>query len=138
MGLKRDGITQYLFQSPTLLHVAVWHRLCPTQVVLTGAQMRLKDLVCNANMLRQFLTVDTGEAAMSDLQTQLCNVPPHVLHEAERLFLSHLEFSKLFTVGDSDQGNVLNYTSSPPLTQWNHIQRLFAVRVFGIPMSGST
>lgn len=70
--------------------------------------MRLKDLVCNANMLRQFLTVDRGEAAMNDLQTQLCNVPAHVLQEVERLFFSQLDFSKLFTVGDSDQGDMLN------------------------------
>lgn len=75
-------------------------------------------------MLRRFLTVDSGEAAMNDLQTQLCNVPAHVLMEAERLFFSQLDFSKLFTVGDSDQGNLLNYTSSPPPPiQWIHIGR---------------
>lgn len=75
---------------------------------------------------------------MNDLQTQLCNVPAHVLREAERLFLSQLDFSKLFTVGYLDQGNVLNYTSSPPLIQRVHIQRLLAVRVLGVSMSCST
>lgn len=61
--------------------------------------MQLKDLVCNASMLRGFLTMDGGEAAMNDLQTQLCNLPPEILQEAERLFLSQLDFTKLFTVG---------------------------------------
>ncbi|XP_038571463.1 phospholipid-transporting ATPase ABCA1 isoform X1 [Micropterus salmoides] len=67
------------------------------QVSVAGAQMQLKDLVCNASMLGQFLKVDGGEAAMNDLQTQLCNQPADILQEAERLFLSQLDFTKLFT-----------------------------------------
>ncbi|XP_053285794.1 phospholipid-transporting ATPase ABCA1 [Pleuronectes platessa] len=67
------------------------------QVALAGAQLQLKDLVCNASMLRQFLTVDGGEAAMNDLQTQLCDLPADVLQETERLFLSQLDFNKFFT-----------------------------------------
>ncbi|XP_042371438.1 phospholipid-transporting ATPase ABCA1 [Plectropomus leopardus] len=67
------------------------------QVSVAGAQMQLKDLVCNASMLGQFLTVDGGEAAMNNLQTQLCNLPADVLQEAERLFLSQLDFTKFFT-----------------------------------------
>ncbi|XP_028442644.1 ATP-binding cassette sub-family A member 1 isoform X1 [Perca flavescens] len=67
------------------------------QVSVAGAQMQLKDLVCNASMLGEFLTVDGGEAAMKDLQTQLCNLPADVLREAERLFLSQLDFTKFFT-----------------------------------------
>ncbi|XP_034738177.1 phospholipid-transporting ATPase ABCA1 isoform X2 [Etheostoma cragini] len=67
------------------------------QVSVAGAQMQLKDLVCNASMLQQFLTVDGGEVAMNDLQTQLCNLPADVLREAERLFLSQLDFTKFFT-----------------------------------------
>lgn len=66
---------------------------------MAGAQLQLKDLVCNESMLRQFLVVDGGEAAMNDLQTQLCNVPADILQEAERLFLTQLDFSKFFTVG---------------------------------------
>uniref|UniRef100_A0A3Q3LEW5 P-type phospholipid transporter n=1 Tax=Mastacembelus armatus TaxID=205130 RepID=A0A3Q3LEW5_9TELE len=64
---------------------------------VTGAQMQLKDLVCNASMLGQFLTVDEGEAVMNDLQTQLCDLPTDVLREAERLFVSQLNFTKFFT-----------------------------------------
>ena len=75
----------------------------PFQVSVAGAQMQLKDLVCNASMLRQFLTVDGGEAAMNDLQTQLCDLPADVLQEAERLFLSQLDFTKFFTVRISGQ-----------------------------------
>ncbi|KAL7396790.1 hypothetical protein ABVT39_011869 [Epinephelus coioides] len=67
------------------------------QVSVAGAQMQLKDLVCNASMLGQFLTVKGGEATMNDLQTQLCNLPTDVLQEAERLFLSQLDFTKFFT-----------------------------------------
>lgn len=72
--------------------------MCPIQVSLAGAGLQLKDLVCNASMLKQFLTVDGGEAAINDLQTQLCALPADVLQEAERLFLSQLDFRKLFTV----------------------------------------
>nr|XP_043900156.1 phospholipid-transporting ATPase ABCA1 isoform X1 [Solea senegalensis] len=67
------------------------------QVAAAGAQMQLKDLVCNATMLRQFLMVDGGQAVMNDLQNQLCNLPADILQEAERLFLSQLDFSKFFT-----------------------------------------
>uniref|UniRef100_UPI0037E9C7B4 phospholipid-transporting ATPase ABCA1 n=1 Tax=Semicossyphus pulcher TaxID=241346 RepID=UPI0037E9C7B4 len=67
------------------------------QVAVAGAQLQLKDLVCNASMLRQFLTVDRGEAAMNNLQTQLCSLPVDVLQEAERRFLTQLDFTKLFT-----------------------------------------
>ena len=69
------------------------------QVVLAGSELQLKDLVCNASMLGRFLTVDGGEAAMNDLQTQLCNMSADVLKEAERIFLSQLDLSKLLTVG---------------------------------------
>uniref|UniRef100_A0A673C7T2 Zgc:172302 n=1 Tax=Sphaeramia orbicularis TaxID=375764 RepID=A0A673C7T2_9TELE len=66
-------------------------------VSVAGAQLQLKDLVCNASVLGQFLTVDGGEDAMKDLQTQLCDVPADVLQQAERLFLSQLDFTKFFT-----------------------------------------
>lgn len=105
---RREKVTQmvkkkfhvvFVFRSLTLLKVAVGHQFCPIQVSVAGAQMQLKDLVCNASMLRQFLTVDGGEASMNDLQTQLCNLPADILQEAERLFLSQLDFTKYFTVG---------------------------------------
>lgn len=74
----------------------------PFQVAIAGAQMQLKDLVCNASMLRGFLTSEDGGVAIDDLQTQLCNQPADALQEAERIFLSQLDFTKLFTVGVSD------------------------------------
>lgn len=75
--------------------------------------MQLKDLVCNVSMLRQFLMVDKGEAAMNDLQTQLCNLPANILQEAERRFITQLDFTKLFTVRVREQhgkkvANMLN------------------------------
>lgn len=76
--------------------------IAPFQVALTGGQMQLKDLVCNASMLRRFLTVDAGGISIDDLQTQLCNQSADALQEAERLFLSQLDFTKFFTVGVSD------------------------------------
>lgn len=65
--------------------------------------MQLKDLVCNASVLRRFLTVDGGEPVMYALQTQLCDLPADVLREAERLFLTQLDFTKFFTVEISKQ-----------------------------------
>ncbi|XP_028299253.1 ATP-binding cassette sub-family A member 1 isoform X2 [Gouania willdenowi] len=63
----------------------------------SGAQMQLKDLVCNATTLRQWLAVDGGEDVMNNLQTQLCNVPADILQNAERIFLSQLDFAKFLT-----------------------------------------
>ena len=74
------------------------------QVAVAGAQMQLKDLVCNATMFGQFVTVDRGEGVMTDLQTQLCDLPADVLQEAERLFITQLDFTKFFTVGISGHG----------------------------------
>ncbi|KAF7656308.1 hypothetical protein LDENG_00043690 [Lucifuga dentata] len=67
------------------------------QVSVAGAGMPLKDLVCNASVLKQFLMVDGGEAAMADLQSELCDTPADTLQQAERLFLSQLDFTKFFT-----------------------------------------
>ncbi|KAI3368623.1 hypothetical protein L3Q82_025633 [Scortum barcoo] len=67
------------------------------QVTVAGAQLQLKDLVCNATMLGQYLTVEGGEASMNDLQTQLCNLPADILQEAERRFLSQLDLTKFVT-----------------------------------------
>lgn len=80
------------------------------QVALAGAQLQLKDLVCNASMLRQFLTVDEG-VSIDDLQTQLCSQPADILQEAERLFLSQLDFTKFFTVRVSDITPALSVAS---------------------------
>lgn len=71
--------------------------------------MQLKDLVCNASMLGQFLTVDGGEDAMKDLQTQLCNLPADILQEAERLFLSQLDLTKFVTVGFCERENQMHF-----------------------------
>uniref|UniRef100_A0A674NQK1 P-type phospholipid transporter n=1 Tax=Takifugu rubripes TaxID=31033 RepID=A0A674NQK1_TAKRU len=73
--------------------------IVPFQIALTGGQMQLKDLVCNASMLRRFLTVDAGGIPIDELQTRLCNQSADALQEAERLFLSQLDFTKFFTVG---------------------------------------
>ncbi|XP_034035958.1 phospholipid-transporting ATPase ABCA1 [Thalassophryne amazonica] len=67
------------------------------QVALAGAQMSLKDLVCNTSTLGQFLTVDGDIDVMTELQSQLCELPAEILEQAERLFLSQLDFTKLFT-----------------------------------------
>ena len=68
---------------------------------MVGGQTQLKDLVCDADMLGLFLTTDRGEASMKDLQTQLCDLPADILQEAERRFISQLDFTKFFTVGIS-------------------------------------
>lgn len=91
--------------------------IVPFQVALAGAQIQLKDLVCNASMLRRFLTVEDGGVAMDDLQTQLCNQPADALQEAERIFLSQLDFTKLFTVGVSDMPAL-------PLASFSHDKEL--------------
>lgn len=76
-------------------------RFCPLQTTLAVAEMQLKDMVCNRSVLEQLLTVDGGEAAMTDLQTQMCYLPADVLQETERLFLSQLDLTKFLTVSIS-------------------------------------
>lgn len=81
-------------------------KCCLLQISVAGVQTQLKDLVCNASLLKQFLTVDGGESGANALQTQLCGLPADVLQEAERLFLTQLDFRKIFTVTDhSGSGN---------------------------------
>ncbi|XP_060933642.1 phospholipid-transporting ATPase ABCA1 [Limanda limanda] len=95
-----ETLSPFLLTNTTLSPVTVEQLMKARlnfQVAVAGAQLQLKDLVCNASMLRQFLTVDGGEAAMNDLQTQLCDLPADVLQETERLFLSQLDFAKFFT-----------------------------------------
>lgn len=68
--------------------------------------MQLKDLVCNASMLGQFLTVGGGQPVTNDLQTQLCDLPADILQEAERLFLTQLDFTKFFSVEITEKRNL--------------------------------
>uniref|UniRef100_A0A8C8E1E1 P-type phospholipid transporter n=1 Tax=Oryzias sinensis TaxID=183150 RepID=A0A8C8E1E1_9TELE len=68
------------------------------QVARTAAQMPLKDVVCNGSLLEKMLTVEGGATNMTDLQTQLCNLPAEVLKEAEGLFFSQLDLTKFITV----------------------------------------
>lgn len=93
----------------------------------------LKDIVCNATVLSQFLTVDQ-EDSMAELQSQLCAIPADTLQQAEQLFLSQLDFSKFFTVswgrtlsvrGFScccERKNILlfSYRSACKLTWWQN------------------
>ncbi|XP_061831887.2 phospholipid-transporting ATPase ABCA1 isoform X4 [Nerophis lumbriciformis] len=72
-----------------------------------GQQLNLQDLLCDINALREFLTVDEGDEALSDLQKQLCDLPADVISKAERLFLSQLDPEKLFTV-DFLRANMMN------------------------------
>ncbi|KAM6962503.1 phospholipid-transporting ATPase ABCA1 [Aplochiton taeniatus] len=68
-------------------------------VSLAGGGMLLKDIVCNSSVLSRFLTVESGggQDSMEALQSQLCELPVDTLQEAERLFLSQLDFTKFFT-----------------------------------------
>ncbi|XP_047443764.1 phospholipid-transporting ATPase ABCA1 isoform X2 [Mugil cephalus] len=67
------------------------------QASLTEGQVQLRELVCNATMLSQLLTMDGGEAAVNDLKNQLCGLPDDVLQEAETLFMSQLDLTKILT-----------------------------------------
>ncbi|XP_027884349.1 ATP-binding cassette sub-family A member 1 isoform X1 [Xiphophorus couchianus] len=67
------------------------------QALLTGVQMPLKVLVCNATLLGELLSVDGGAANMAALQNELCELPAGVLRDAERLFLSQLDVTKFLT-----------------------------------------
>ncbi|KAJ8277432.1 hypothetical protein GJAV_G00075090 [Gymnothorax javanicus] len=65
-------------------------------VALAGAGLQLKDIVCNATLLGQYLDMGDGESLL-DLQSLLCTVPSDTLQAAEQLFLTQLDYSKIFT-----------------------------------------
>ncbi|KAL1023254.1 hypothetical protein UPYG_G00038330 [Umbra pygmaea] len=82
--------------SPSALEQLLRARLNLQVVSLAGAGVMLKDIVCNVTVLSQFLTVDP-EDSPTELQIQLCALPADTLLQAERLFLSQLDFRKLLT-----------------------------------------
>ncbi|KAJ8374724.1 hypothetical protein SKAU_G00053040 [Synaphobranchus kaupii] len=65
-------------------------------VSLAGAGLQLEDIVCNATLLGQYLAVGRGDS-LSELQSHLCAMPSDTLQAAEQLFLSQLDYSKIFT-----------------------------------------
>ncbi|XP_062869316.1 phospholipid-transporting ATPase ABCA1 [Trichomycterus rosablanca] len=65
-------------------------------VALAGAQTRLSDIVCNATLLGRYLSVE-GDSSFTELQENLCAIPADLLQQAERIFLSQLDFSRIFT-----------------------------------------
>ncbi|KAI4904249.1 hypothetical protein NFI96_031778 [Prochilodus magdalenae] len=65
-------------------------------VSLIGSGLRLSDLICNATVLGRYLTVE-GNTSFTQLQQDLCAVPSDLLQQAEQIFLSQLDFSKIFT-----------------------------------------
>uniref|UniRef100_A0A3B4DSZ9 ABC transporter domain-containing protein n=1 Tax=Pygocentrus nattereri TaxID=42514 RepID=A0A3B4DSZ9_PYGNA len=69
----------------------------PGQVALIGSGLRLSELVCNATLLGHYLTVE-GNISFSQLQQDLCAVPSDLLQQAEQIFLSQMDFRKIFTV----------------------------------------
>ncbi|XP_037401356.1 phospholipid-transporting ATPase ABCA1 isoform X2 [Pygocentrus nattereri] len=66
------------------------------QVALIGSGLRLSELVCNATLLGHYLTVE-GNISFSQLQQDLCAVPSDLLQQAEQIFLSQMDFRKIFT-----------------------------------------
>uniref|UniRef100_A0A4W5PLG4 P-type phospholipid transporter n=1 Tax=Hucho hucho TaxID=62062 RepID=A0A4W5PLG4_9TELE len=91
-------------------------------VSLAGTGVMLKDIVCNATVLSQFLTVDQ-EDSMAELQSQLCAIPADTLQQAEQLFLSQLDFSKFFTVSC---GRTLSMSSLSSFRELNSELRLLS------------
>ncbi|XP_036411124.1 phospholipid-transporting ATPase ABCA1 [Megalops cyprinoides] len=81
---------------PSALDQLMRARLNFQVVSLAGAGLRLKEIVCNATMLGQYLTVDS-EDSLPELQGHLCAIPADTLQAAEQLFLSQLDYSKIFT-----------------------------------------
>ncbi|XP_061682240.1 phospholipid-transporting ATPase ABCA1 isoform X2 [Syngnathoides biaculeatus] len=65
------------------------------QVSLLGPEVQLKELLCNIEEFKKFLTVDGGDDALVDLQTQFCNLPTDVIQEAQRLFIAELDTTTL-------------------------------------------
>ncbi|XP_008404880.1 ATP-binding cassette sub-family A member 1 isoform X2 [Poecilia reticulata] len=86
------------------------------QALLNSVQVPLKDLVCNATLLGELLSVDGGAANMATLTKELCALSDDVLRDAERLFLSQLDLTKLLTrnrlIGSADGVRIVSQTIS--------------------------
>ncbi|XP_028818388.1 LOW QUALITY PROTEIN: ATP-binding cassette sub-family A member 1 [Denticeps clupeoides] len=65
-------------------------------VSMVGTGLSLSDLVCNATLLSRFVAAE-GPDSMAELQESLCRLPDDVLQRAEQLFLSQLDYSRIFT-----------------------------------------
>ncbi|GAA6102437.1 phospholipid-transporting ATPase ABCA1 isoform X2 [Tachysurus ichikawai] len=65
-------------------------------VSLAGAGMRLSDIVCNVTLLDRYLIAE-GNTSSIELQQNLCAVPSDLLQQAEQIFLSQLNLSKIIT-----------------------------------------
>ncbi|XP_072556139.1 phospholipid-transporting ATPase ABCA1 isoform X2 [Paramormyrops kingsleyae] len=64
-------------------------------VSLAGAGFDLKQVVCNATLLGQYMTVGGGDS-LGELQESLCAMPSDMLQAAQRMFFSQLDYSKIF------------------------------------------
>ncbi|MFT7798628.1 ATP-binding cassette sub-family A member 1-like isoform X2 [Arapaima gigas] len=81
---------------PTVLDQLMRAQLNFAVVSLAGAGLPLKEIVCNPSLLGGYLTVSQGESLL-ELQSALCMLPSDTLQAAERIFLSQLDYSKIFT-----------------------------------------
>uniref|UniRef100_A0A8C4Y899 P-type phospholipid transporter n=1 Tax=Gopherus evgoodei TaxID=1825980 RepID=A0A8C4Y899_9SAUR len=74
-------------------------RCClPLQLSLAATGMPLKDIVCNASVLAEFLVAAEASSA-ERLQGQLCALPGPTLQAMERGFFSQADFSQVLVVG---------------------------------------
>uniref|UniRef100_A0A452IGD3 ABC transporter domain-containing protein n=1 Tax=Gopherus agassizii TaxID=38772 RepID=A0A452IGD3_9SAUR len=75
------------------------HCCLPLQLSLAATGMPLKDIVCNASVLAEFLVAAEASSA-ERLQGQLCALPGPTLQAMERGFFSQADFSQVLVVGD--------------------------------------
>lgn len=68
-------------------------------MALAGDGIGLSDIVCNASLLSQYLTVKDGDS-FPELQEVMCAVPSDIMQRAEQIFLSNLDLSKILTVSE--------------------------------------
>nr|XP_056723638.1 phospholipid-transporting ATPase ABCA7 [Euleptes europaea] len=81
--------------SPGLVEDLLGAELSPR--VFSRTELSLKEIVCNASVLAEFLTVKKVGAA-EDLQKALCILPPSTLRAIELSFVSQLDWVKIFEV----------------------------------------
>ncbi|KAL8177780.1 UNVERIFIED_CONTAM: hypothetical protein K2H54_019083, partial [Gekko kuhli] len=78
---------------PALVEDLLGAELSPRVFSLAG--LSLKEIVCNASVLTEFLTVKKAGAA-EDLQKRLCALPLPTLQALERSFVSQTDWAKIF------------------------------------------
>uniref|UniRef100_H3B4F4 ABC transporter domain-containing protein n=1 Tax=Latimeria chalumnae TaxID=7897 RepID=H3B4F4_LATCH len=111
---KNETFSQFLLHNTSLPSTVV-DELLKAQLnleilALAGSRLFLKEVVCNASLLKKYLTT---EGTDNRVQQNLCALPEEKLQKMEWLFLSEIDYPKVITdTLNSGAGNTQEVTEA--------------------------